>query len=151
MCIRDSTSLVVDAVVKKAIPKVVAMFIPGAGFISAILSIVDLAVTVYAKIKQIAAVGSAIVSSIVQIAAGNIGAAAKKVESILAGMLSLAISFLAGFAGLGKIADKIMGVIQKIRAPVDKALDAAIAWVAGIARKLLGKIMGCLLYTSRCV
>ena len=142
MIVDGITSLVVDAVVKKAIPKVVAMFIPGAGFISAILSIVDLAVTVYAKIKQIAAVGSAIVSSIVQIAAGNIGAAAKKVESILAGMLSLAISFLAGFAGLGKIADKIMGVIQKIRAPVDKALDAAIAWVAGIARKLLGKIMG---------
>lgn len=142
MIVDGITGLVVDAVVKKAIPKVVAMFIPGAGFVSAILSIVDLAVTVYAKIKQIAAVGSAIVSSIVQIAAGNIGAAAKKVESILAGMLSLAISFLAGFAGLGKIADKIMGVIQKIRAPVDKALDAAIAWVAGIARKLLGKIMG---------
>lgn len=142
MIVDGITGMVVDAVVKKAVPKVVAMFIPGAGFISAILSIVDLVQTVYAKIQQIAAVGSAIVSSIVQIAAGNIGAAAKKVESILAGMLSLAISFLAGFAGLGKVADKVMGIIQKVRAPVDKALDAAIAWVVGIAKKLLAKLTG---------
>ena len=35
------TDFVVDMVVKKAIPKLIAMFIPGAGFISAILSIYD--------------------------------------------------------------------------------------------------------------
>jgi Domain of unknown function (DUF4157) len=135
------SGLIVDAIVKKAIPKVVAMFIPGAGFISAIMSIVTLVTTVYENIKQIAAVANAIVSSIVQIAAGNIAAAAKKVESILAGMLSIAINFLLNFA-VGKIADKVMGVIQKVRAPVDKALDAAIGWVVGVAKKLLAKLMG---------
>ncbi|GAA5167633.1 DUF4157 domain-containing protein [Viridibacterium curvum] len=135
------TGLVVDAIVKKAIPKVVAMFIPGAGFISAIMSIVTLITTVYENIKQIAAVGKAIATSIVQIAAGNIGAAAKKVEGILAGMLNIAINFLLNFA-VGKIADKVMGVIRKVRDPVDKALDAAIGWVVGVAKKLLAKLIG---------
>ena len=67
-------------------------------------------------------------------------AAAKRVESILAGLLSLAISFLAGFLGLGKVTDKIMGVIQKVRGIVDKALDAAINWIVAKAKALFAKL-----------
>ncbi|MFT3734754.1 MAG: DUF4157 domain-containing protein [Rhodocyclaceae bacterium] len=141
MIVDGISGLVVDAIVKKAIPKVIAMFIPGAGFISAIMSIVDLAMTVYQKIQQIAAVANAIVGSIVQIAAGNIAAAAKKVESILAGILTLAINFLLNFA-VGKIADKVMGVIRKVRDPVDKALDKAIGWLVGLVKKAVGKLTG---------
>jgi hypothetical protein len=55
---------------------------------------------------------------------------------VLAGLLTLAINFLAGFAGLGRVADKVMGVINKIRAPIDKALDALIAWIVSAAQKL---------------
>jgi len=134
--IQGIIDLVVDAVVTKAVPKLVAMFIPGAGFISAIISIYDMIMVFVNKIAQIIAVVTAFIDSIVAIAAGNIGAAAGKVESILARLLSLAINFLAGFAGLGKIANKIMGVVNKIRAPIDKALDALITWIVGMARSL---------------
>jgi hypothetical protein len=72
----------------------------------------------------------------VNIAAGAIDGAAKKVESVLANLLSLAISFLAGFAGLGKIADKIMEVIKKVRDVVDKGIDALINWIVTMAKKL---------------
>ena len=140
MVIQGIIDLVVDAVVTKAIPKLVAMFIPGAGFISAIISIYDMIMVFVNKISQIVQVVTAFVNSIVAIAAGNIGAAASKVESILARLLSLAINFLAGFAGLGKIASKIMGVVNKIRAPIDKALDALINWIVGMAKKL-GKFL----------
>jgi len=133
------TDMVVDMVVKKAIPKLIAMFIPGAGFISAILSIYDTVMVFVQKIKTIIQVVTGFIDSIVAIAAGNISAAAKKVESILAGLLSLAISFLAGFAGLGKVADKVMGVIMKIRAPIDKAIDSLIAWVVKMAKSLFAK------------
>jgi hypothetical protein len=136
MVIGGITDLVVDAVVKKAIPKLIAMFIPGAGFISAIISIYDTVMVFVQKISKIVQVVTAFVNSIVAIAAGQIGAAAAKVESILAGLLSLAISFLAGFAGLGNVASKIMGVIQKIRAPIDKALDWLINWIVAMAKKL---------------
>jgi hypothetical protein len=136
------TSMVVEAVVTKGIPKLVAMFIPGAGFISAIISIYDMIMVFVNKISQIIAVVTAFLDSIVAIAAGNIGAAAGKVESILARLLALAINFLAGFAGLGKVADKIRGIVARVRDTVDKALDAAIAFIINKAKALFAYLFG---------
>ncbi|WP_077000828.1 DUF4157 domain-containing protein [Variovorax sp. KK3] len=134
--------MIIEAVVTKAVPKLVAMFIPGAGFISAIVSIYDMVMVFVNKISEIAAVVSAFVGSITAIAGGAIGAAAGKVESVLAGGLALAIDFLAGFAGLGKIATKINGILQKIRAPIDKALDSMVAWIRKMAKKFLDALVG---------
>jgi hypothetical protein len=139
MVIGGITDIVIDMDVKKAIPKLIAMFIPGAGFISAILSIYDTVMVFVNKIKQIIAVVTGFIDSIVAIAAGQIGAAAQRVESALAGVLSLAINFLAGFVGLGKVADKVMGVINKIRAPIDKALDWLVGWIVKAAKGLISK------------
>jgi len=140
MIVSGITSLVVETVVTKAIPKLIAMFIPGAGFISAIISIYDTVMVFVNKISKIIQVVTAFINSIVAIAQGNIGAAAGKVESILGGLLSLAISFLAGFAGLGKVTDKIMGVVNKVRGIVDKALDTAINFIIGKAKALFAKL-----------
>ena len=131
-----------ETIVTKAIPKLIAMFIPGAGFISAIISIYDTVMVFINKISKIIQVVTAFINSIVAIAAGNIGAAAAKVESILAGLLSLAISFLAGFAGLGKVTGKIMEVVNKVRGLVDKALDTAVNWIVSAVKKLGGMIKG---------
>jgi hypothetical protein len=139
MVIDGITSFVVDMVVKKAIPKLISMFIPGAGFISAILSIYDTIMVFVNKIKQIIQVVTGFIDSIVAIAAGQIGAAATKVENALAGVLSLAINFLAGFVGLGKVADKVMAVINKIRAPIDKALDWLVNFIVKGAKSLFAK------------
>jgi len=142
MAIGAITDFVVDLVVKKAIPKLVSMFIPGAGFISAILSIYDMIMVFVQKIRTIIQVVTGFIDSIVAIAGGAIGAAASKVEGILARLLSLAISFLAGFVGLGKVADKIMGIIAKIRAPIDKAIDWLIGWIVKMAKTLFTKVFG---------
>ena len=136
MAIGAITDLVVDAVVKKAIPKLIAMFIPGAGFIGAIISIYDTIMVFVQKISTIIQVVTGFVNSIVAIANGQIGAAAAKVESTLAKLLTLAISFLAGFAGLGSIPTKIKGAIDKIRKPIDKAIDWLIGWIVAGAKKL---------------
>jgi DNA-binding transcriptional regulator YdaS (Cro superfamily) len=128
--------MVVGMIVTKAVPKLVAMFIPGAGFISAIISIYDTVMVFVNKISRIIQVVTGFINSIVAIAAGNIGAAASKVESVLAGLLALAINFLAGFAGLGRVADKVMVVINKIRAPIDRAMDALVTWIVAAARRL---------------
>jgi hypothetical protein len=130
------TDFVVDIVVQKAVPKLLAMFVPAAAFISAILSIYDTVMVFVEKLSKIGQVVTAFVDSIVAIASGSIGGAANRVESTLAGILSLAINFLAGFAGLGKVSDKVMGVIGKVRAPIDKALDALINWIVSMALKL---------------
>jgi hypothetical protein len=101
------------------------------------------------KLAKIVEVVKGFVDSIVAIASGAIDAAATRVENTLAGLLALAINFLAGFAGLGKVADKVMEVINKIRAPIDKALDWLVNWIVKMAKTLfakgkaaVGKILG---------
>jgi hypothetical protein len=140
MAIGAIQDFVLDMVVKKAIPKLISMFIPGAGFISAILSIYDTIMVFVNKISQIIQVVKGFIDSIVAIAGGQIEAAAGRVEKILANLLSLAINFLMGFIGLGKVADKIMGVIAKIRAPIDKAIDWLINWIVTMAKKLFKSV-----------
>ncbi|MDD4979336.1 MAG: hypothetical protein PHI29_11960 [Gallionella sp.] len=131
-------SFVTETVITKAVPKLIAMFIPGAGFITAIISIYDTIMVFVQKISKIIQVVTAFIDSIVAIAGGNITAAANRVEKILGGLLSLSISFLAGFLGLGKVTDKIKSVIEKIRAKVDTAIDKVIAWIVEKAKALYG-------------
>jgi hypothetical protein len=137
MVIGGITDFILGMVVKKAIPKLISMFIPGAGFVSAILSIYDTIMVIVDKIKQIVALVKGFVDSIVAIAAGNISAAADRVERSLAGGLSLAINFLAGFVGLGRVADAVKGVFAKMRAPFDKAMDWLAAWIGKAGQAFL--------------
>jgi hypothetical protein len=136
------SSFVMDIVVKRAIPKLISYFIPGAGFISAIMSIYDTVMVFVHKIAHIVAVVKGFVDSIVHIAAGVVDAAAAKVESVLAGAISLAINFFAGFVGLGNVAEKIAGVLERVRAMVDKALEVAIKRIVTKAKALFARLFG---------
>ena len=142
MVIDGIVGFVTDAIIKKAVPKLISLFIPGAGFISAIISIYDSIMVFVQKLAKIAAAVKAFVDSIVAIASGKIDDAAAKVESGLEGMLSIAISFLAGFLGLGNIASKIIEVIKKVQEVVDKGLDTAINFIITKAKSLFAKLFG---------
>jgi Domain of unknown function (DUF4157) len=143
MVVEGIMSFIVETVVKKAVAKVLSLLVPGGAFIQAIISIYDTIMVFIAKLSKIIQVAMAFLDSMMAIANGAIGGAAAKVESVLAGLLSLAISFLAGFLGLGKIADKVMNIINtKVRAPVDKALDYLINWIVTTAKKLFAALFG---------
>jgi hypothetical protein len=131
-----------SSIVKVAIPKLVAMFIPGAGFISAIISIYGTIKSFIEQLSRIAAAITAFIDSIVAIAAGQIAGAAKKVENALAGVIAIAIGLLAGFLGLGGISSKVMDVVKKVQATVDKALDAAITWLIDKAKAAFAWLFG---------
>ena len=136
MAIDGIIDMVVNLVLTRAVPRLIAMFIPGAGFITAIMSIYGTVTTFIAQLSRIAQVITSFLDSMMAIAAGNIEAAATRVETTLAGLLTLAVNFLAGFAGLGRVADQVRGVINRIRAPIDRALDRVIAWIVTMARRL---------------
>ena len=136
MAIDGIIDMVVNLVLTRAVPRLVAMFIPGAGFITAIMSIYGTVTTFIAQLSRIAQVITSFLDSMMAIAAGNVEAAAARVETTLAGLLTLAVNFLAGFAGLGRVADQVRGVIARIRAPIDLALDRVIAWIVSMARRL---------------
>lgn len=125
-------------IIEEAIKAVVALFVPGAGIIKAIIGIYDTVVFFIQKAKQIAKMVGNFLSSIGEIAAGNIGAAADSMEAGLARGLSLVISFLAQLLHLNGITAKIRNAIQKIRDKVDAVLAKVAKWIAAKAGKLLG-------------
>lgn len=126
-----------QTVVTRAVAKLVSMFIPGAGFIQAILAIWGAIKVFIQRIQKIIQVGVAFMNSIADIVAGNLMPAAMKVVNTLKGILVLAVSFFAEFIGLGKIGEALQNILQKIRDPIDKAMDKVILWIKGKAQRFL--------------
>jgi len=88
------------------------------------------------RLRQITQVVMSFIDSMAAIASGNIGAAANRVEQTMAGLLTLVISFLARLVGLGRVSDAVINVVNRIRAPIDRALDRVVDWIVTQARRL---------------
>jgi len=130
------TEMVTTEIVKAAVMKLVSMLNPAGAIIQAIIAIYNTITFFIEKINQIAAVVASFIDSVSEIASGAIENAAKKVEQTMANTLVIIIGFLAKFAGLGGIPDKLVGIIKKIRAPIDKGLDKIVGWLGGMLKKL---------------
>lgn len=137
MVIEQIVSYVTEKIVQSAIVQLVASLNPVTGFINAIIKIYNTIQFFVSRLQQIAAVAAAVIDSLAAIASGVIGPAANKVEQTLKRLLGMAISFLASFLGLGNISEKISETLQKIRQPVDNALDKMILWVKNQAKRFL--------------
>jgi hypothetical protein len=133
-------------IVEVAITKILSFLSPVGAFIQAIIGIYNTIMFFIERLRTIAQVVASFIDSIAAIAAGAIGSAAARVESTMAGLLTLVVSFLARFVGLGKVSDEVKKIIARIRAPIDKALDAVIDWIVTMAKKagkfLLSKVTG---------
>lgn len=138
--ISQVTEMVTTEVVKAAVTKLVSMLNPAGAVIQAILAIYNTVTFFIQKIQQIAAVVASFIDSIAAIAAGQVEGAAKKVEQTMANTLVVIIGFLAKFAGLGNIPEKLVGVVKKIRAPIDKGLDKIVAWLGTVLNKIVGGV-----------
>ncbi|HEU4883646.1 MAG TPA: DUF4157 domain-containing protein [Longimicrobium sp.] len=130
-----------NRVVQAAITTLASSLIPGAGFIRAIIAIYDTVTFFVQRLRQIGAVVAAYIDSIAAIAAGNIGSAANRVETTMAGMLTLVVSFLAQIARLGNVSQAVLNIINRVRAPIDRALDRVVAWIVAQVRRL-GSMLG---------
>ncbi|TNE57316.1 MAG: DUF4157 domain-containing protein [Bacteroidetes bacterium] len=141
MLISEITGMVVTQIVKAAVTKLVTMFNPVGAVIQAIIAIYDTITFFIERIKQIAAVVGSFIDSIAAIAAGKVGAAARKVESTMANTLVVVLAFLARFARLGGIPKKIVGIIRRIRKPIDKALDKIVGWIMKVLKGAKDKVV----------
>jgi hypothetical protein len=139
-------NFVKDRIVSAAVTKLISMLNPAGAFIQAIIATYNTIMFFVERLKQIAQVVAAFIDSISAIANGIIAAAANKVESTLGGLLTLVISFLARLVGLGNVGDAVKDIVNKIRAPIDKALDRVVEWIVAMAKKagkmLVGAVRG---------
>jgi hypothetical protein len=140
--IAQVTQMITTEVVKAAVVKLVSMLNPAGAVVQAIIAIYNTVTFFIQKIQQIAAVVASFIDSISAIAAGQVANAAKKVEQTMANTLTVIIAFLAKFAGLGNIPEKLVGIIKKIRQPIDKGLDKIVTWLGNMLKKAGEAIFG---------
>ncbi len=136
MVMEQIMTFVRDRVVQAAITRLVTSLNPAGAFIQAILAIYNTVMFFVERMRQIAQVAASVIDSLAAIAAGTIGPAANRVEQTMAGLLTLVISFLARIAGLGRVSDAVTNVINRVRQPIDRALDRIVDWIVAQARRL---------------
>jgi len=136
MVIEQVMQFVRSRIVQAAVTRLLSMLSPAGALIQAIIAIYNTVMFFVERLRQIAQVAASFIDALATIAAGNIGPAANRVESTMAGLLTLVISFLARIAGLGRVSDAVTNVINRVRAPIDRALDRVVNWIIEQARRL---------------
>jgi hypothetical protein len=136
MVMEQVMTFVRNQVVQAAITRLLTSLNPAGAFIQAIIATYNTVMFFVERLRQIAQVAMAFLDSMAAIASGNIGTAASRVETTMAGLLTLVISFLARIAGLGRVSDAVKNIVDRIRAPIDKALDRVADWLVTMARSL---------------
>jgi dolichol kinase len=136
MVMEQIMTFVRERIVQAAITRLLTSLNPAGAFIQAILAIYNTIMFFIERLRQIAQVAMSFIDSISAIAGGALAAAANRVEQTMAGLLTLVISFLARLVGLGRVSDAITNIINRIRAPIDRALDRVVEWIVTQARRL---------------
>ena len=131
-------TFLIEKVIKAGIFWLIAFLNPAAAFVKAVKAIIDIVQFLMERGSEIMSFVSSIVDSLGSIAKGALGIVAEKVEGSLAKALPLAISFLASLLGLGGISEKIHEVIDKVRAPINKAIDFVVMGAVKGFKKLFG-------------
>ena len=134
--------IVQTEVIKAGIKTIMSMLTPVGAFVKAAMAIIDLVKFFIQKAAQIMELVRAFTESIKAIASGNVGAVAKSIENALGKSIPVLIGFLASFLGISGLADRVIGVIHKIRERIVKAITKFWTFVKGKAKGLLGKIVG---------
>jgi hypothetical protein len=91
-------------------------------------------------IRDILEIVNQYVTTLAQIAAGNITPGAQMLEQGLAAAIPIAIGFLANQVGIGNIPDKIVEIIGRLREIIDQAID----WLIQQALRLGGAALNAL-------
>lgn len=132
----------ITTVIQKAVIKVTSMLIPGSGFVQAIYGMWQTLQFFLENIKKIAAVVNSLLDSMAQISKGAIGAAANYVEKTMVDTLPLVFAWLAKLIGIDGIGQKVKGIIDKLRTPVNSAVDFVIKGAMKLGSAAVDKVKG---------
>ncbi|MEM9685292.1 MAG: hypothetical protein AAF934_00035 [Bacteroidota bacterium] len=128
---------VVTNVIQGGITWLLSLLNPASALIRAAMMVYDVVMFFVDRWQQIATFVQSIFDSVGELARGNLSGAADAVENAMGRSVPVIISFLASLLGLGGISQAIRNTIERIRRPVDNAIDRVIAWIVDQGRQLL--------------
>ena len=121
--IRD---MIITKVIEAGIKWIMGLLSPAGAFVKAAMMIIDIVKFFVERAAQIFELVTAFINSIKALAAGNVKAVAKGIETALAKALPVLISFLATLVGVTGLTGKIQKIIKKVRKKIDKAINKII-------------------------
>lgn len=132
--------IIQNQVIQAGIKWILGLLSPVGAFVKAIMAIIDVVKFFVQRAAQIAELISAFMDSISAIASGKVGAVAKSIENALAKAIPVLIGLLASILGISGLADKVLGVIRKIRQRIVNGITKFWNFVKEKGKALLGKV-----------
>ena len=126
MVLDEIKHFVTTEIIHAGVQWVLGLLNPASAFIKACKAIYDIIMFFVERAAQIAELVNAVLDSVEAVAGGNVSAMADKIDGALSKALPVAISFLASLLGLNGISEKIKKILQKVRQPIEKAIDAVL-------------------------
>ncbi|MCD6028616.1 MAG: hypothetical protein K0S78_790 [Thermomicrobiales bacterium] len=116
-------SFLLERVVVAAITKIASLFNPVGAIVQLVLAAWNLFTFLRDQFQRIAQVVQTVIGAIANIARGILEPATARMETVLAGLLPLAIDLLARLLGLGNVGGKVREILGKVQGFVDRAID----------------------------
>lgn len=132
--------IIQNQVIQAGIKWILGLLSPVGAFVKAIMAIIDVVKFFVQRAAQIAELISAFMDSISAIASGKVGAVAKSIENALAKAIPVLIGLLASILGISGLADKVLGVIRKIRQRIVNGITKFWNFVKEKGKGLLNKV-----------
>ncbi|WOX21476.1 hypothetical protein [Streptomyces solicathayae] len=131
---------VIEKIVTAGITWIVSLLNPASAFVRACKAIYDVVMFFVNRAAQIKSFVDSVLDSIEGIASGGGGGVPAMIEGALAKAVPVVLDFLASLLGLGGISAKIKEILEKVQAPVMKAVDWVVGKIADAGKKMMGKL-----------
>jgi hypothetical protein len=135
--IQMAIEFMTQALIQQVTVRILLMFNPVGAIAQAIEAIYRVLKWIFENAARIFSLVETVVNGIADILAGNIAGMAEAVELALARLIAPVIDFLAGYAGLGDLPNRIADAVRGLQGWVEGILDRVIGWLAARARGLL--------------
>ncbi len=142
MVVDEIKSWAITQIIQRAVMHVVSMFNPAGALVQIARVIYNVVMFLREQGSRLMGVFQTVAGSLSAIANGNIGGAVSGIERTLANLLPAAMDLLARLVGLGGIGGKIREIIGRVRQPLDRAIDRALAAIMRGVRGLLAHARG---------
>ncbi len=135
--LQAAVDYLVEALIEVVSARVVLLFNPVGAIVQAVEAIYRVLKWIFENAARIFSLIETIVNGISKIIAGDVSGMAKAIEEALARLIAPVVDFLAGYAGLGDLPDKIADTIKGFQDWIEGILDKVIGWLADRAKALL--------------
>lgn len=138
--IESAVDFVKDVITTQIGVRILALFNPVGAILQAVEAIYKVLKWIFENAARIFSLVETVTGGITQIIAGNVGGMASAIEVALARLLVPVIDFVANFAGIGdlpdKVADTIKGFQEWISGIIERVIDALAERAKGLLRSL---------------